>query len=181
MPLRPIGIGGRPDAGCRLPDAAGQASRLSPASLLCPRKKRALFAVKRFGEGFIPEDVRDRRDACPTRQAGFAATELLVAIAILLVAVLPLAYSFTSDARLLRASYERAVAMQLVDGELEILAAGGWRAFTPGTHDFTLHGAAVSNLPPGRCQLTLTTNLIRLEWKSAKNRGVGAVVREVRR
>jgi hypothetical protein len=107
--------------------------------------------------------------------------ELLVAIMLLLVAALPLAYSFTSDAQLLRASYQRAVAMELVDGELEVLAAGGWRAFAHGTQDFTLRGAAATNLPPGRCQLTLTTNLIRLECKSEKNRGVGAVLREVRR
>jgi len=107
--------------------------------------------------------------------------ELLVAIFILLVAVLPLAYSFTSDARLLRASYHRAIAMELVDGELEVLAAGGWRAFMPGTHDYALTGAAVTNLPPGRCQLTLSTILIRLEWKPDQARGVGAVVRELKR
>lgn len=114
-------------------------------------------------------------------RAAFAAAELLVAIAILLVAVLPLAYSFTADARLLRASYERAVAMELVDGELEVLAAGGWRAFAPGTQAYSLTGTAVTNLPPGRCQLTLTTNLIRLEWQPASQHGVGAVRREVQR
>jgi hypothetical protein len=107
--------------------------------------------------------------------------ELIVALALLTVAVIPLAYSFLSDARLLRASYERAVAVELVDGELEILAAGDWRAFAPGTHDYQLRGVAVTNLPPGRCQFTVTTNVLRLEWTPAKHRGVGAVVREVRR
>ena len=111
----------------------------------------------------------------------FAATELLVAITLLLVAVLPLAYAFTSDARLLRAGYQRAIAMELVDGELEVLVAGGHRAFTNGTQDYALHGAAATNLPAGRCRLTLTTNLIRLEWKSDQPRGVGAVIREARR
>jgi hypothetical protein len=112
---------------------------------------------------------------------GFAATELLVAIMLLLVAALPLAYAFTSDARLLRAGYLRAIAMELVDGELEVLAGGGWRAYSPGTHDYTLRGAAATNLPPGQCRLTLTTNLIRLEWKSDRAHSGGTVVREVRR
>ena len=114
-------------------------------------------------------------------QRAFAMVELLVAIMLLLVAVLPLAYAFTSDARLLRAGYQKAIVMELVDGELEVLAAGGWRQFTPGTHDYPLRGAATTNLPPGRCQLTLTTNVIRLEWKSAAHSGVGSVIREVRR
>ena len=74
-----------------------------------------------------------------------------------------------------------AVPMELVDGEMEILVAGEWRAFAPGTHDYPLRGAAATNLPPGRCQLTITTNLLRLEWKPDQRRGVGAVVREVRR
>ena len=117
----------------------------------------------------------------PRWPGGFAATELLVAVSLLLVAVLPLAYAFTSDARLLRAGYERAIAMELVDGELEVLAAGGARGFAPGTHPYTLHGAAATNLPPGVCRLTVATNLLRLEWKPDKARGVGAVVREVRR
>ena len=120
-----------------------------------------------------PKPGRDRR--------AFAMTELLVAIMLLLVAVLPLAYAFTSDARLLRASYQKAIVMELVDGELEVLAAGGWRQFTTGTHDFALRGEAVTNLPPGKCVLTINTNLIRLEWRSNPHTGVGTVVREVRR
>jgi hypothetical protein len=117
----------------------------------------------------------------PRAASGFLIAELIVALAILFVAVIPLAYSFLSDARLLRVSYERAVAMELVDGEMEILVAGEWRAFAPGTHDYPLRSAAATNLPPGRCQFTITTNLLRLEWKPDRRRGVGAVVREVKR
>ena len=117
----------------------------------------------------------------PDAVSGFLSMELIVALAILFVAVIPLAYSFLSDARLLRVGYERAVTMELVDGEMEILVAGEWRAFAPGTHDYPLSGAAATNLPPGRCQLTLTTNALRLEWKPNQRRGVGAVVREVKR
>ena len=61
--------------------------------------------------------------------------ELLAAIALLAIAVLPLGYSITSERTLARSHYERAVAMEIVDGEIEVLAAGEWRAFSPGTHD----------------------------------------------
>src|SRR6266436_470087 len=62
------------------------------------------------------------------QERAFLMTEMLVALAILLGALLPLAYSLVSEKRLARAVYQRAVAMELVDGEMEILAAGEWRA-----------------------------------------------------
>jgi len=53
--------------------------------------------------------------------------------------VLPLAYSVASEKRLARASYQRAVAMEIVDGEIEILAAGEWLAFKSGAQDYQVH------------------------------------------
>ena len=105
--------------------------------------------------------------------------ELLVAMALLSVALLPLAYSIRSEQRLARACYQRAIAAELVDGEVEVLAAGEWRAFKPGTQNYQAHGAAVSNLPPGRLLLTLQPGKLRLEWQpTLRDRG-GPVVREV--
>ena len=66
------------------------------------------------------------------RRRGALMTELFVAMALLTGALLPLAYSITSEKRLARASYQRAVAMEIVDGEMEVLAAGEWRAFSAG-------------------------------------------------
>jgi hypothetical protein len=106
-------------------------------------------------------------------------TELMVAMAILVIAILPIGYSLISDARLLRANYRHAVAMEIVDGEMEILAAGEWRAFPEGTHPYPIHAAAAVNLPPGKFQLTRTGNHLRLEWKPDEAHGEGIVVREV--
>ena len=58
---------------------------------------------------------------------GMLMAELVVAMAILMIAVMPIGYSFMQDARLFRVTYQRAVAMEIVDGEMEILVAGEWR------------------------------------------------------
>ena len=111
-------------------------------------------------------------------QRGALMTELLVAMALLTGSLLPLAYSITSEQRLARAYYERAVAIEIVDGEMEALAAGEWRAFAPGTHEYSVRAGAATNLPPGRFLLTLEPGKLRLEWKPAIKHHGGPVVRE---
>ena len=81
------------------------------------------------------------------RQRGSLMVELLVALAFLVGVLFPLAYSFVSERRLARAYYQRAVAMEIVDGEMEALLAGQWRAFPPGTHDYRCMPA-----PPPTCR-----------------------------
>jgi hypothetical protein len=111
-------------------------------------------------------------------QRGTLYFELIVAISLLIGALLPLAYSFAAEKRLARACYEHAVAMEIVDGEMEVLLAGGWRAFAPGTHPYPVHAGAARNLPPGQFTVTIDANKVRLEWRpSVKQRG-GPVVRE---
>jgi hypothetical protein len=113
------------------------------------------------------------------RRRGALMIELFVAMALLTGALLPLAYSITSEKRLARASYQRAVAMEILDGEMEILAAGEWRAFSLGSHEYSVHSAAAANLPPGKFLLTVTANKVRLEWRPlAKKIGGPVVVRE---
>ncbi len=104
--------------------------------------------------------------------------ELLVAMALLTAAVLPLAYSFAAERRLSRSQYQRAVAMEIVDGEFEVLQAGAWRAFTPGTHEYTITAGAATNLPPGRFILNVATNRLSLEWRPAIKHHGGSVLRE---
>jgi hypothetical protein len=106
-------------------------------------------------------------------------TELLVAMALMTGALLPLAYSVASEKRLARASYQRAVAMEIVDGEMEVLAAGEWRAFRLGTQEYQPRARSVTNLPTGKFALTVRTNLVRLEWRPAVMDHGGPVVREV--
>jgi hypothetical protein len=114
-----------------------------------------------------------------SRRRGWLMVDLLAAIALLAAALLPLAYSIATERRLARADYQRAVVMEIVDGEMEVLAAGGWRAFPNGMCDYHATGGAITNLPPGRFILTRSENQIRLEWVPAVKMHGGAVRREV--
>ncbi len=114
------------------------------------------------------------------RQCGALMTELMVALAILAGVLQPLAYSLVSERKLARSSYQRAVAMEIVDGEMEALVAGEWRAFPPGTQDYRVRAAAMTNLPPGKFLLTLESGHVRLQWQPAVKQHGGAVVREAR-
>ena len=104
--------------------------------------------------------------------------DLVIGMAILVVAFLPLAFSFVRERQLLRAEYSRSVVMEIVDGEMEILAAGEWRDFPDGQQAYTVHAQAAGSLPPGKFQLTRSGKHLRLEWKSDKPRGIGIVARE---
>lgn len=115
----------------------------------------------------------------PVRRRGALMVELLVAIALLTGALIPLAYSFASEMRLARASYQRAVAMEIVDGEMEVLAAGEWKEFKPGTQPYSVDARAAKNLPSGEFLLTIENHKIRLEWRPAEKDQGGLVVREV--
>lgn len=115
------------------------------------------------------------------RRSGALMTELLVAMAMLTGVLLPIAYSITSEKRLARTAYHRSVAMEIVDGEMEILAAGEWRSFTPGPHEYLVRAVAATNLPPGRFLLTVGPDKVRLEWQpNAKKFGGPVVFREAK-
>jgi hypothetical protein len=113
-----------------------------------------------------------------TRECGALMAELVVATALLAGALLPLAYSIASEKRLARAYYQRAVAMEIVDGEMQVLAAGEWRQFQRGTHEYLVQAIAATNLPPGKFLLTLEANKVKLEWRPAVKDHGGPVVRE---
>ena len=114
------------------------------------------------------------------RQRGALMAEVAVGIAILVAVLLPLSLSMLKDQRLCRAYYYRAVAMEIVDGEMEILAAGEWRSFKSGSQTYPVQAGVAKNLPPGRFILTREGRLIRLEWMPEKKRGIGPVWRECR-
>jgi hypothetical protein len=109
---------------------------------------------------------------------GMLTVELLVAMALLTGALLPLAYSIASERRYARAVYQRAVAMEIVDGEMEILAAGAWRSFAEGKQPYPVHAGAATNLPPGQFMLTLAGGKARLEWIPSVKMHGGPVARE---
>ena len=113
------------------------------------------------------------------RQRGVLMVELLAAILLLTAALLPVAYSVSSEKRLARAMYQRAVAMEIVDGEMEVLSAGGWRAFTNGVSEYRVHAVAATNLPPGKFIVSVMPPKVRLEWRPEVKGHGGSVVREV--
>jgi hypothetical protein len=110
---------------------------------------------------------------------GILEIDLAMAMIVLSVAILPLAFSFAKEREVLRVDYFRAVADEVVDGEMEILAAGDWKNFPDGSQVYTVHSRAAANLPPGHFTMTKTGNHLRLEWTPDKRRGIGAVVREI--
>ncbi len=114
----------------------------------------------------------------PARSRGLLMTEVMIGLAIIGLAIFPLAYSFAQESKYLRRCYERAVAMEIVDGEMEILRAGGWRSLTNGVHLLKTTARSATNLPPGELRLTLTDKHARLEWLPASSSPGNPVVRE---
>ena len=111
-------------------------------------------------------------------ERGALMTELVVAMAFLMVAMLPLAFSLAKEQHYLRSCYQRAIAVEIVDGEMEVLLAGEWRAFKNGVQEYSPRGGAMKNLPVGKFELTLTGQKLRLEWLPAGKDQGGNVVRE---
>jgi hypothetical protein len=112
------------------------------------------------------------------RRPGFLQIDLAVGLAILAIAVVPLGFSFARERQVLKMEYARSVADEIVDGEMEILAAGDGKNYSDGSQTYTVNARAAAGLPPGHFQLTKTGNHLRLEWTPDEKHGVGAVVRE---
>ena len=111
-------------------------------------------------------------------QHGFLEIDLAIALVILVTAMMPLAFCFAREREALRADYCRAVANEIVDGEMEILAAGDWKNYPEGAQTYTVHSRAAANLPAGHFELMKAGNHLRLEWTPDERQGIGAVVRE---
>ena len=113
----------------------------------------------------------------PARCA-FLQVDLLVALAIFSIAIVPLGFSFVRERQVLKMDYGRGVANEIVDGEMEILAAGAGRDFPDGSQIYPVHSRAAASLPPGHFQLTKNGNHLRLEWTPDGRNSLGAVIRE---
>ncbi|HTV76418.1 MAG TPA: hypothetical protein VMD57_05405 [Candidatus Baltobacteraceae bacterium] len=123
--------------------------------------------------------MKTKKTKTRSARRGFLMVDLAVAMSIFTLTVLPVAFSFVHETRLLRAEYQRAVANEIVDGEVEILAAGDWKHFSDGEQDYPVHLKAAANLPPGKFQLTKNGSHLRLEWRSEEHVGIGVVAREI--
>ncbi len=114
------------------------------------------------------------------QQRGALLTEAAIALAILVTVMIPFSASVWHEQALCRAYYHRAIAMEIVDGEMEALAAGEWQSFKPGSQVYPIRANALTNLPPGRFVLTLSEQVLRLEWIPEQRDQGGKVVREVK-
>ena len=123
----------------------------------------------------LPQPFHRSRGA----RRGILMMDLVVAMAILSLAIVPLGFSFARERHLLKIEYCQSVANEIVDGEMEILAAGDWKNFPDGTQNYSVHARAAASLPPGHFELTKTGNHLRLAWTPDKRQGIGPVVREV--
>jgi hypothetical protein len=138
-------------------------------------KNQVLDSARRWSASFsLPRRNKLKLEL----QRGFLEVDLIVGLAILSLAIVPLGFSFAREQQVLKIEYARSVANEIVDGEMEILAAGDWKNFPDGSQNYSVHANAAASLPPGHFQLTKTGNHLRLEWNPDAKRGVGAVVRE---
>jgi hypothetical protein len=124
--------------------------------------------------------TRSQRSGARRRERGMLMTELVIAVGILGLIMIPLSVAVLEEIRMCRVYYNDAVAMEIVDGEMEILAAGEWRAFREGEHTYPVKAGALTNLPPGRFVLTRTPKVVRLEWRPEKPGHGRAMLREVK-
>lgn len=130
------------------------------------------------------KNVSKGRSFAFKRQRGALVTECVVALGLFALAVGPLSLAFLGEARYSRACHHRAAVMEIVDGEMEILAAGEWRSFPAGAHPYRVTASAATNLPPGQFRLEVAgadlagNTRLRLAWMPANGRTNGWVFRE---
>ena len=124
--------------------------------------------------------IRSFKSILTRRRRGALITEVVVAMGLLTFAMLPLAFSILREQKLTRAYFNRAIVMEIIDGEMESLMAGEWRAFMPGAQTYPVRAEAAKVLPPGKFLLTLDSDRVRLEWSPEKSGKGGKVVREGR-
>jgi len=80
--------------------------------------------------------IRSVQSILTRRRRGALITEVVIAMGLLTFAMLPLAFSFVREQKLTRAYFNRAIVMEIIDGEMEALMAGEWRAFMPGAQTY---------------------------------------------
>ena len=113
------------------------------------------------------------------RCRAFLQLDVAVAITILALVFIPLSISSSGDLDLARRHYFEAVALQLIDGEMDVLLAGERRKYTTGEHRITPVGEAVQNLPEGEFVLTVHDQKLTLAWVPTKRAKWGRVERVV--
>jgi len=111
-------------------------------------------------------------------QRGILQLDLIAALAILTIAIMPLGFSFMRERQALRIEYFRGVLTELVDGEMEILAAGAAKSLPDGPQNLTVQSAALAKLPAGHFQLTKSGRHLQVTWSPDDKCGISTITRE---
>ncbi|MFM1945099.1 MAG: hypothetical protein RI897_4081 [Verrucomicrobiota bacterium] len=104
--------------------------------------------------------------ACFGGRRGYINADAVVGLSILVLALMPLTLTLFPQQKVALAAYERAVVMEVLDGELEVLRAGAWREFGVGEHVYPVRAEAAASLPSGRFVLEVREGVLRLEWRA---------------
>ena len=113
------------------------------------------------------------------KRLAFLQLDVAIALTVLALVFIPLSVSSSGDLDLARRHYFEAVALQLIDGEMDVLLAGERRKYTTGEHRITPVGEAVQNLPEGEFVLTVHDQKLTLAWVPTKRAKWGRVERVV--
>lgn len=112
------------------------------------------------------------------RRNGFLQVDMVFALALFAIAIMPLGYSFARERQVLKIEYYHSAINELVDGEMEILVAGAAKNLPEGTQNYSVTARAAAKLPSGHFELTKNANHLRLAWLPDEKRGVGVIARE---
>ena len=113
------------------------------------------------------------------KRLAFLQLDVAIALTVLALVFIPLSVSSSGDLDLARRHYFEAVALQLIDGEMDVLLAGERRKYTTGEHRIKPVGEAVQNLPEGEFVLTVHDQKLTLAWVPTKRAKWGRVERVV--
>ena len=113
------------------------------------------------------------------RRRAFLQLDVAIALTLLALVFIPLSVSSSGGLDLARRHYFEAVALQLIDGEMDVLLAGERRKYTLGEYGITPVGEAVQNLPEGKFVLTVKQKQLTLTWVPTKRAKWGRVERVV--
>ena len=113
------------------------------------------------------------------KRLAFLQLDVAIALTVLALVFIPLSVSSSGDLDLARRHYFEAVALQLIDGEMDVLLAGERRKYTTGEHRIKPVGDAVQNLPEGKFVLTVQDEKLTMAWVPTKRAKWGRVERVV--
>ena len=114
------------------------------------------------------------------KRLAFIQMDVVLGIALLLLVFIPFSVTSSGELDLARRQQFQAVALQMIDGEMDVLLAGERQKYAAGEHTITPPGEAVQSLPEGKFVLTVGEKELTLAWTAVKQAKWGRVERVVK-